>query len=407
VNSQIGCLRMVRSESLLIWSVWSVCVLTMSLPCVSSEAAETLDGRVSCFLIGYITPNICPFTDYFAQDPLFVYSLEPINEAWTLDERRRSDRSYYPRTRKSLAESFDMMVLWGAHIEHFTTNQVQDLDHVFRREKMSCFAHFGSEWTNVWEPSVLYSTAPVSEYHTYVVRPYRLVFLTEREQVFTPFIELGVQKIPGRGYHHMKARQGAATWANIEPEDLPFLVSWRPGGGDAGMLWVCPDWEWWPIATQSSPHIIDLATNLILHSLGRALISDIHARGQARDLLSGFQAQKRVVLSTMDWADSFGANILPLFEELADLESVAEEATAYYLGQDYPTTITVVETLRSRTNEITSEATRLKEQAMLWVFITEWMAVTSTSTIAGTILWSLMVRRRKYRTLKTTRLNSA
>jgi hypothetical protein len=55
---------------------------------------------------------------------------------------------------------------------------------------------------------------------------------------------------------------------------------------------------------------------------------------------------------------------------------------------------------------LTAEAVKLKDQALLWVYISEWLAVTSTSIFAGFTLWTLMVRRRKYRTTRSTRLRS-
>lgn len=355
-------------------SVPGICViLVLCLPSVSCEATGG-KARVSVFLIGYIGLNLCPFAQYFMQDPLFSYSVEPISEAWSIDERRRLDRLYYPRTRKLLIDNFDMMVFWGAHLEHFTTKQINDLDYAFREAGMASFANFGSEWTNVWEPTVLYYDVPVSEYYQYDRRAYWVKFSEEREPVFTPFIKLGIEKILGVGYHHMTPRQGAVIWADVMPAGLPFLVSWRPGGAKAGMQWVCPDWEWWLIATKSNPYTEDLATNLILHSLKRPLIRDIQARGEARDLLSGFQAKKAVMLSVMEWADSFGANTLSLSGQLTDLEHKAQDAVDHYLEQDYPTTISLMVSLQSMMDHLAAQSVRLKDAAMFWVFVSEWLA---------------------------------
>lgn len=50
-------------------------------------------------------------------------------------------------------------------------------------------------------------------------------------------------------------------------------------------------------------------------------------------------------------------------------------------------------------------AFRLKDQAMLWIYLIEWSVVTSTFTICGVVVWTLMVRRRYYREIGSTRFS--
>jgi hypothetical protein len=50
-------------------------------------------------------------------------------------------------------------------------------------------------------------------------------------------------------------------------------------------------------------------------------------------------------------------------------------------------------------------AKREKEGALLWVYIIEWLVTTSTIFIAGSVIWMLMIRRRLYRSVETTKLN--
>jgi hypothetical protein len=52
------------------------------------------------------------------------------------------------------------------------------------------------------------------------------------------------------------------------------------------------------------------------------------------------------------------------------------------------------------------EAVNAKDRALLWVYIIEWLTVLGTSAIVGTILWSLMIRRRLYRQVATTRFEA-
>ena len=54
--------------------------------------------------------------------------------------------------------------------------------------------------------------------------------------------------------------------------------------------------------------------------------------------------------------------------------------------------------------DIESESAKIRRRALVWIYVTEWIAVTGTSMLAGFLLWSLMVRRRLYREVTTTRL---
>jgi len=49
----------------------------------------------------------------------------------------------------------------------------------------------------------------------------------------------------------------------------------------------------------------------------------------------------------------------------------------------------------------------LKNAAMRWVFLSEWLVVTGTFCISGISVWSLMVRRKAYRAAATTRVSPA
>jgi hypothetical protein len=53
-------------------------------------------------------------------------------------------------------------------------------------------------------------------------------------------------------------------------------------------------------------------------------------------------------------------------------------------------------------NELNGKAIEVKEHALLWVYLIEWLSVTSVALIAGSFLWMVMIRRRLYREVGTT-----
>ena len=396
-----------------------ITVLAFSTPTV---AAAVEGERVSVFLIGATHPANNPFTGYFMRDPLFTYAVEPIPPDLEDGEKQKLDRIYYPRTRQVLVENFDMIIFNDARIQHFTPRQYHDLDYAFREAGMASLATFGPAWEQIWEGSTLYDTSPALDYtDEWYHGLFRIQIRRDRKPVFTPFIDLGTEKILGDAFHLMVEKPGATIWADMLPRNVPWMISWRPGGSKAGLQWVCTDGfnaQWWGVAGSmhregtfgvegSNPYAIDLATNLILYSVGRSLISDIHLRREARYLLSAFQAQKLLILSMLEWAEKFGANILHLSDRLTEVEAEAQEAVDFYLEQDYPSTISFMESMSLTVCEISDESLRLKDEALFWVYVSEWLVVTSVALVAGVVVWSLMVRRRMYRAVRSTRLRAA
>jgi hypothetical protein len=134
------------------------------------------------------------------------------------------------------------------------------------------------------------------------------------------------------------------------------------------------------------------------------LISDITARREARRLFTGLQQQKSLILSMMDWAETFGANIVPLSERLTNLEHEMEGAIDDYIEQDYPATVSFLESVAPTVTEMAEDAVRLKDEALLWVYVIEWFFASATITISGVVIWTLMVRRVLYKEVPGTRL---
>ena len=51
-----------------------------------------------------------------------------------------------------------------------------------------------------------------------------------------------------------------------------------------------------------------------------------------------------------------------------------------------------------------ADALRLKDQALAWVYLVEWLVVSGVFLLCGFVLWTVMIRRRLYREVSTTRL---
>lgn len=381
--------------------------LYMSVQGVSS-AVE--DVRISCFVMGgAVSPSINPFSALCEQDPLFIYSAYPLNPDLPEGQKRKLDRIYFPRTRQVLIDSYDFVMFWDARIQHLKSRQLSDLDHAFREAGIGSATVHGPSWEHAWTISTLYQLSPVSDFQIRFYDPWRVSFRREREEVFTPFAEMGMERVIGGAYGIMEPKQGSTVWADMRPQDVPWLTSWKVGS-DGGVQWVFADKsdvDWWGLSLGSrgnNPYAIDLVANLLLHSLERPLIGDILARREARSLLSTFQARKLLILTMLEWAERFGADITSLADRLTEVEGGTQDAVESFLERDYDSTISFMDSLSSTVSEIGQLASDLKDQALFWVYLVEWLAVTSVSILSASILWALMVRRKMYHAARQTRL---
>jgi len=380
---------------------------------VSDGFAVSGEKRISCFLLGSVTPGICPLPHFFSEDPLFTYVADWQPSGLTLEERRKMDRLYYPRSREVFSEKYDMVFFYDPRIDHFTTKQFADLEYVCREAGMPSLWAL-SHGAEMWYTATVFDVLPISTIplEGYFHRPWRVAFREGREPVFTPFVALGMESVVGEAYAGMEPRQGAVVWADIEPAGTPWLASWKVDLR-AGLSWATADEfdvTWWGLAREtrgSNPYAIDLVTNLVLCSLDRDLVQDVLARRDARGRISTFRSKKLVVIAMLEWADSFGANTLSLSESLTGLDGDVGVALDYFLDQEYDASISLMDGVSVGLDSIAEQAVRLKDEALFWVFVLEWLVVTSTAMIAGFVIWSLMIRRRIYRAVGTTRLQLA
>ena len=144
--------------------------------------------------------------------------------------------------------------------------------------------------------------------------------------------------------------------------------------------------------------------NIILHSLDRALPEDIIVINSVRQGFQMYRREASEMVAVLDFVELFGANINRLLEEKARSDEVIKDAEGLYLEKEYEEALGEVNGARRALIDIQSMAIELKNEALLWVYVIEWVVVSATSLLAGLAVYALMVRRRLYRETGTTRL---
>jgi hypothetical protein len=106
----------------------------------------------------------------------------------------------------------------------------------------------------------------------------------------------------------------------------------------------------------------------------------------------------------IDSIEEFDLNINPMLVKSNVLLERWREGRRLYMAQEWEDSKVVMDGLAEDVRIFTEEVLAFKDQALLWVYVTEWATVTGTFLISGFLLWTLMVSRRFYRKVDQTRL---
>lgn len=228
-----------------------------------------------------------------------------------------------------------------------------------------------------------------------------------RDPVLLPYVPFDVEKVPCIASSRLViAKEGAGVLAwqvgNHPGGQVDYLVAWDY---DQGRTMTCGhvlpkgwfDWE----ANEYGP---DLLMNMILYMAQKDLIEDVVLFHNLKSSFVEFRSRIVALISLRDFVDKFGANTQPIQKEIRELDEMYQQGYDLYLDQDFQASQDVMQAVLGRFSEAEDLARRVKDNALLWVYVIEWLVTASTLFISGFILWSLMVRRKMYREVQATRL---
>jgi hypothetical protein len=101
--------------------------------------------------------------------------------------------------------------------------------------------------------------------------------------------------------------------------------------------------------------------------------------------------------------EKFGASTAQFSVNLADIDLHWASASDHYLDGDYDAALSELDEGKTRAQSLREEVLGAKDRVLFWVYMIEYLVITGTSVASGSILWTLMVRQRLYRSARTTR----
>jgi hypothetical protein len=374
-----------------------------------------LTGRVS---EGYL------IRDYFLSEPLTDPLMIPSRELpGGYPEGRRYVRAYFPRKYSDLA-TYDFVIFAGTDMLYFTQTQQTQMRDAIRDHGMGGLnsrSLLSGIYNTQWVASVTQQAFPNDVQKVYTGlwwKAHRSMDIVLNEDpslppILTMFKDKPIKwHLPDYDAMMVHPRPGSTIYSWIKgpfhevsmpmKAHSPHLISWQYG---EGITWTCHDRlvNWWQ-DVWANPYGLDMIMNMVLYSNDRPLPSDIDIIHLIRSRFSEYRTRRLLITSTVEFGEKFGASMSKTESKLAELGDSHRAAMESYLMQDEITTAGILADLLAKTKGANEIATRELDAALLWVHVINWLVVTATFMFSGFVLWTLMVKRRLYRDVRSTQL---
>ena len=148
---------------------------------------------------------------------------------------------------------------------------------------------------------------------------------------------------------------------------------------------------------------LDILMNMVLYLTRREVPDEVLILNQMRLLFVNFRTSMDLLLTVADFAREFGANDRGIELLMEDLEEGYLEARGLYLSNQFDESRDLMNSILVDLGRAEGEVMRLKDRAMFWIYLVEWLVITATLMISSSVLWTLLVNRSLYRDVGTTR----
>lgn len=359
-------------------------------------------------------------------EPMIDYIWVPSRDmGYGLQTMNKLIRQYFPRSYEKLRE-YDFILLHSPEVYFFSSKQVEWMYDAIEdgagaintASVMSQIAQIHNAWANSVLSDAFPNDAPavvergqggtsaIESFHLRVNRQFP-------DPVLTPFLPYGIEGIAAADSRLIILREGAQAIAyqvgNHPGNDVPFLAAWEFGKGrtlTTGDVCGASSFFSYPTWVGLSDYIPDIFLNLIFYGTRRGLIEDVQIYHHLRTNFLQIRTRLGVLISLLDFVEKFGASSASINAEINDLRDMIHDADERYLEGDFASAEEALSAVEARFTDVEALARRLKDTALAWVYAIEWLTMTSTLMISSVILWSLMVKRRLYRSVGATRLTT-
>jgi len=214
----------------------------------------------------------------------------------------------------------------------------------------------------------------------------------------------GIENVPmNRGHHgDLSARVGSTVEGLWKGRGTPCMVTSTYGDGHT--LQLSHGWDNIPDDTRIHyRYLVDYIFNQIYYLAGLPYPKDLDLVHSLRTLFINYEDRRKATLAVLEFVERFGANPSKPLEHLEALKVRREEAARDYLKGNYEKAREEMSSILNELPKVDQELMRAKDRALLWIYVIEWTSVFGVSMVCAFLLWTLMIKRRLYREVRTTR----
>jgi hypothetical protein len=387
---------------------------------------DPVTGRIRTLFIGdpFLRPGY-PTTALVEDPKIQLTRIEAeigySNPAVGLENMQRFLRLYLPRTESTLIDNYDMLIITAIRsndlkreFQLWAKKAVEE--HGFGLLMSDDPTSFGGSitvWTTgpPWDDTPVGSILPVFQNEHITYRDHNFRIKPAEPNPITDGIRWDNMPLiwshnrpdpkPGAKVLAVTTDETVAT----DPQNDPIITTWDVGNGRTlAFIWDWGGngvvglyhWEYWK----------DLISRLVYYPVRAKIPSDVAVTHKLRLQIGLYASEKNLLLSLIDFADTFGANTFALNANLAETESLRKEVDELWIREEFEEALVAMDVAFESLAQDMEDAVKAKDRALLWVYVIEWLTVMGTSMVTGVVLWALMVRRRLYREVGATRFES-
>ncbi len=367
---------------------------------------DPVDGRVRVLYLGDAFGQVSPVWK-IAMDPRFSATPVPAMQDFGIfggeDTIQKFQRAYLPRRYGDLVSQQDLIILSDTESTLYTAKHITWFSDSVEKDGLGLLMVGGRQTLlGGWPGTTVEMVLPgdflaLVTYEGFGMKP----ILEDPDSEFgrsLPFEEMPVFL----GLIVFTPKEGSTLILRSSPKNVPILLFHEYGEGSSMIL--SPDWcGAWTGPVRTWEYFPDFISNM-LHMISGLKIPDDPALMHAlRTHFEDFEISSGMILSLVDFADKFGANTRTLLDRLGELGEKRSEVNRLYIDQEYELALEGIQGLEDDILHVYKLALKVKDQALMWVYLTEVATLTGTSMICGVVVWLLMVKRKLYREVATTR----
>ncbi len=378
--------------------------------------ADPTTGRVRVLYMGDALGIRGPYP-YIVQEPSFVATpAEACTFHSTMDFIKKQMRAYMPRTAGRLKANYDVLILSDANRGVFRPQEINWMSEAVLEDGLGIIMIGGAESYEgragavapSWGVTTVADVLPVKMIEgEYCDQSMRMIIVDEEAELSKslPFQTLGTKAIFTEG-HKVTVKQTASLLAEAETFSygrLPHLVwgdsgkgrgfsmltDWTPSGGAVFMTW-----DYYP----------DFVLNVIMFTAGKPLPPDVDIVYLIRRRIRDYGGIRGTLDSMIDIVDKFGGNFAAVERAARECDDAKRAADDLYFSGEYDLALESYISVLSLVNGRVEDAREIARSALFYVYLIEWAAVTGTFMICGVALYTLMVKRKMYAEVVSTRL---